>query len=124
MYQAILDINLQKSNGVSKNYVMATNLIANLYDMEKQINSAINNCKRSYKNLPMCQVTIIIFDITNKIITHYKDINITEYTYSANNMATAKIPVTNSETAKKDYSNLFANYEYALLDMQKNNKGR
>lgn len=121
MYQAILDINLQKSNGVSKNHVMASNLIANLYDVEKQIVSAINNCKRSYKNLPLCHVTIIIFDITNKIITHYKDINITEYTYNDSVMATAKIPVTNSETAKKDYSNLFAMYEYALLDMQKNN---
>lgn len=90
--------------------------------LEKYLDSAINNCKRSYNNLPLCEITVIVFDVTNKIITHYKDINLKEYTYNEPVMTTAKIA--NIETIKKDYSTLFANYEYALLDMQKNNKGR
>ena len=121
MFQAVLDIHLQKNNGESKNYLMVTNLISDLYVMEQQINSAINNCKRSYNNLPICEITVIVFDVSNKLITHYKDIEITEYSYNES-VATAQLA--KSETTKKDYSNLFANYEYALVDMQKNNKGR
>ena len=117
MFQAVLDIHLQKNNGEGKNWLMATTPITDLDALEKQVDSAINNCKRSYKNLPLCHVTIIIFDITNKIITHYKDINITEYTYNDSVMATAKIA--NSTATNKDYSNLFSMYEYALIDMQK-----
>ena len=121
MFQAVLDIHLQKSNGESKNWVMVTKPITDLNEMEKQVDSAINNCKRSYKNLPICEITVIVFDVSNKVITHYKDIEITEYSYN-DSVATAKIA--NSTATKKDYSNLFSMYEYALIDMQKNNKGR
>ena len=122
MYQAVLDIHLQKSNGESRNWLMATKPITDLNEMERHLDSAINNCKRSYNNLPICEITVIVFDITNKLITHYKDIEITDYTYNEPVMTTAKIA--NSTATNKDYSNLFSMYEYALLDMQKNNKGR
>ena len=121
MFQAVLDIHLQKSNGESKNWVMATSPITDLNEIEKQVDSAINNCKRSYNNLPICEITVIVFDVSNKLITHYKDIEITDYTYN-DSIATAKIA--NSTATKKDYSTLLVNYEYALLNMQKNNKGR
>jgi len=117
MIQAVLDIHLQKNNGEGKNWLMATTPITDLDALEKQVDSAINNCKRSYNNLPICEITIIIFDIANKVISHYKDINLKEYSYNEPVMTTAQLA--NSTATKKDYSNLFSMYEYALIDMQK-----
>lgn len=122
MFQAVLDIHLQTSNGASKNWVMTTTPITDLDTLEKQVDITIKNCKRSYNNLPVCHVTIIVFDIANKIITHYKDINIKQYAYNEPIMTTAKL--TNNTATKEDYNTLFSMYQYALIDMQKNNERR
>lgn len=120
MYQAVLDIYLQKNNDESTNWLMVTIPMDDLNEIEKQVKSVINNCKRSYKNLPICEITIVIFDITNKVISHYKDINLKKYSYNELVMTTTQLA--NSTSTKKDYSDLFANYEYALREMQKNNE--
>ena len=117
MFQAVLDIKLQKNNGEEINWLMVTIPMTDLNEIDEQVNSVINNCKRSYNNLPICEITIIIFDIANKVISHYKDINLKEYSYNEPVLTTAQLA--NSTSTKKDYSNLFSMYEYALIDMQK-----
>ena len=120
MYQAVLDITLQKSNGASKNWVLATTLMTDLDALENQVDIMIQKCERSYQNLPICEITAVIFDISNKVITHYMTIELADYPCN-DSIATAQLA--NSTATKKDYSNLFSMYEYALIDMQKNNKG-
>ena len=76
MYQAVVNINLQKSNGESKNYLMVTTPITDLNALEKQVDLTIQKCERAYCNMPICEITAIIFDITNKVISHYTTIEL------------------------------------------------
>ena len=100
---------------------MATTPVTDLNTLENQVDSAIQKCERAYCNMPICEITAVIFDISNKVITHYTTIELADYPYK-DSIATAQLA--KSETTKKDYSNLFAIYEYALIDMQKNNERR
>lgn len=122
MFQAVLDIHLQTSNGASKNWVMATTPITDLDTLEKQVDITIQKCERSYQNLPICEITAIIFDISNKVITQYTAIKLAEYPYNNSVMTTAKLA--NNTATKEDYNTLFSMYQYALIDMQKNNERR
>jgi len=65
MYQAVLDIYLQKSNGEETNWLMVTIPMDDLDEIKEQVDSVINN-------LPIYEITVVIFDISNKVISHYK----------------------------------------------------